>query len=193
MDAVSVIVLIALALVALLAAGLILGARRKRASESLKERFGPEYDRAVDEHGGQRAAEKRLGDVADRRDKLDIRALQPAERERYTQQWTGVQAAFVDDPRAATRDADRVVGAVMRERGYPVDDFETKADMMAAGHPEVTEHYRAAHAVGTRGDTASTEELRQAFVHYRALFDELLTDRDVDIRPGERAERTPPA
>lgn len=189
----SIIVLIVIVLLVLVVGALLLAAKRKRERAGLQERFGPEYDRAVDEQGGKRAAEKKLSDVADRRDKLDIRELTPAEREHHTQQWTGVQAAFVDDPAAATRDADRLVGAVMRDRGYPVDDFETKADMMTADHPQVLEHYRAAHAVGTRSDEAGTEELRQAFVHYRALFEELLSSKPADARSAERTEPTAPA
>ncbi len=179
-------------------------ARQAKRRENLQERFGPEYDRKVEEHGDRRAAERRLADAAYRRDTADVRALEPAERERYAAQWTGVQSAFVDEPAAATRDADRLVQAVMRDRGYPVDDFDTRADMLAADHPEVVQHYRAAHGVGSSSDTADTESLRVAFVHYRELFAVLLDDgsgspRDdgapdtVDVRPAERTERTRPA
>jgi len=177
MEGTTVAILIVVLVIVLLLIGVVLGMqKKKREREGLRERFGPEYDRAVEEQGGERAADKRLADVAAARDKLEIRDLSRDERERYGQQWTGVQAAFVDDPAAATRDADRLVGAVMRDRGYPVDDFDTKAHMLSAEDPQVTEHYRAAHDVGVRTDDATTEELRQAFVHYRELFQMLLAE-----------------
>jgi hypothetical protein len=161
---------------------------RKRTAE-LQDRFGPEYDRAVDQHGDRKTAEKQLADTASRRDSIEVRPLQPAERERYSAEWTQVQADFVDSPTAATREADRLVQSVMRDRGYPVDDFETRSQMLAADHPEVVEHYRAAHAVGSRQDPVDTEELRQAFVHYRALF-ELLLDEGRD-RMGDHTGTVP--
>jgi hypothetical protein len=172
----TAIIVIVLLVLAAAAAVVMMRARQAKRREGLQERFGPEYDRAVESHGDQKAAEKRLAETAARRDQIEIRTLEPAERERYTQQWTGVQAAFVDEPGTATRDADQLVQAVMRDRGYPVDDFATRAEMLATDHPEVVEHYRAAHAVGARHETADTESLRQAFVHYRALFELLLHD-----------------
>jgi len=175
------VVVAALVLLALLAfAAVTAKRRRERDREQLRERFGPEYDRTVAETGDRRTAEKRLAHVAHRRDKAEIRELTPDERDRYTREWMEVQAAFVDAPAAATRDADRLVGAAMRDRGYPVDDFETQAGVLAVDHPRVVEHYRAAHAVGVRSDQADTEELRQAFVHYRALFEEILSERRED-------------
>jgi type II secretory pathway pseudopilin PulG len=172
----AIVVIVILVLLALAAVALMARARRTRRREGLQERFGPEYDRAIEAHGDRKAAEKRLADTADRRDKIDVRALEPAERERYAREWTDVQGAFVDQPGPATRDADRLVQAVMRDRGYPVDDFATRAEMLATDHPQVVEHYRAAHAVGSRTEGADTESLRQAFVHYRALFELLLED-----------------
>lgn len=172
----TAIIVIVLVLLAIAAVVVMMRARQAKRSEGLQERFGPEYDRAVESHGDKKAAEQRLAEAADRRDKVEIRSLEPAERERYSQQWTGVQAAFVDQPGTATRDADHLVQSVMRDRGYPVDDFATRAEMLATDHPEVVEHYRAAHAVGSKHESADTESLRQAFVHYRALFDLLLHD-----------------
>jgi len=174
-----VIALVALAVIALLVWA---SARRKQQQaqkrEHLRERFGPEFDREVQEQGSEQKAAHRLDDVAKTRDKLEIRELSPSQRERYTTDWTSVQAAFVDAPDAAVRDADRLVGSVMRDRGYPVDDFDAKVDMVRADHPDIAENYRAAHAIRDRtGDgAAGTEDLRQAFVHYRALFAELLGD-----------------
>ena len=142
---VIVIVLVALAVIALL----VWAARRNQGQkrEHLRERFGPEYDRAVEEQGSERKATSKLDDVAKTRDKLEIRPLSPAQRQKYATDWTAVQAAFVDAPEAAVRDADRLVGTVMGERGYPVDDFESKADMVAADNPGIAENYRAAHAI----------------------------------------------
>jgi hypothetical protein len=199
MSTTTIVLLVVLLVLALLAVALIMKARRAKRRLELQERFGQEYERAVEAHGGRRAAEKHLADAAYRRDTVEVRELEPAERERYAGEWTAVQAAFVDAPAAATRDADRLVQSVMRDRGYPVDDFETRADMVAADHPEVVEHYRAAHAVGSRSGAADTEELRQAFVHYRALFEVLLdegrtagrhADRPdaVDLRAAEQTE-----
>jgi hypothetical protein len=171
-----VIVLIVLVVLVLIALAIMANARKKKRSEELKDRFGPEYDRAVDQHDSRRKAESELSDVAHRRDTLDIRELTAAERDRFTERWMAVQATFVDDPGEATRDADRLVGEVMRDRGYPVDDFDTKSDMIAADHPHIAENYRAAHSVAGRhsSGTTTTDDLREGFMHFRALFDELL-------------------
>jgi hypothetical protein len=172
--------IVILAVIVLLA---IVVGRRSRAN--LQERFGPEYDRAVAARGNERDARRHLRDVANRRDRLDIRQLDPEARDRYTQRWQAVQTDFVDQPGRALDEADRLVTDVMQDRGYPVQDFGERAELVAADHPEVVEHYRAAHAArqrqaagnGADGHGADTEELRQAFVHYRALFDELVHDR----------------
>jgi len=193
MDGAGMAVLTALVVLVALVVAVLLLVQQRRRRAGLQERFGPEYEREVDEQGDRRQAEKRLADVAERRDRLEIRDLDPAERQRFTQQWTTVQAAFVDHPAAATRDADRLLGTVMRDRGYPVDDFESRAEMVAADHPEVVDHYRAAHAVGSRSGAANTEELRQAFVQYRELFEVLVEgDGTVDLRPHERTDRPSP-
>ena len=177
--AVIIVVLVVLALVAI---GLIYYAKRQRETAQLQERFGPEYDRAVDEQGSRRSGEHHLADVASTRDKAEIRTLTPAERERYTERWTGVQADFVDDPAGAAHDADVLVGEVMRDRGYPVEDFEQRAADISVDHPDVVENYRTAHGIAARtveGRT-STEDLRQAVISYRALFEEMLVDDPVD-------------
>jgi hypothetical protein len=172
-------ILIGIAIVILLiVVGLLVARQRKDKTEQLRERFGPEYDRAVEEQGRERDAQKHLADVAERRDSLDIRPLEPASRERYLRRWDVVQSEFVDRPGPAVDEADALVNDVMRERGYPVDDFDTRAEMVAADHPHVVEDYR--HATDARrryldaGDTASTEELRRAMVHYRSLFERLV-------------------
>ena len=174
-------VLIAILVVlVLVAAGAVLLARRRR-SDRLQEQFGPEYDRTVSRAGDRRTAEAELADRARRRRELTIVALDPAARDRYHQEWRATQAQFVDDPAGATRDADTLVSRLMRDRGYPVgDDFEEQAAVVSVDHPEVAENYRAAHTVHRANEQgqADTDDLRQAFVHYRSLFAELLDDAD---------------
>jgi hypothetical protein len=156
--------------------------RRKR-SERLKNHFGPEYERAVGEAGDQRAGEKELVARERKRQKLDIVALAPEAHAKYAEHWRTVQTAFVDNPSKAVGDADRLVTQVMRERGYPVDDFDQRAADISVDHPNVVEHYRAAHTLHMaqeQGDIG-TEAQREAFVHYRALFEKLLaTDLETD-------------
>ncbi|MGH3787852.1 MAG: hypothetical protein ACRDRG_15175 [Pseudonocardiaceae bacterium] len=160
---------------------LLVVAMRWRSRANLQERFGPEYEREVAARGSERDAERHLRDVADRRDQLDIRGLDPAARDRYTRRWEAVQTEFVDRPGPALDEADQLVTDVMRDRGYPVENFGERAELVAADHPQIVEHYRAAHAArrSHHGQSAAvdTEELRQAFVHYRALFDELVQGR----------------
>jgi hypothetical protein len=154
--------------------------RRKR-TERLKTHFGPEYERAVGEAGDQGAAEKELVARERKRQKLDIVALSPESRAKYAEHWHTVQTAFVDDPSRAVGDADRLVTEVMRERGYPIDDFDQRASDISVDHPNVVEHYRAAHVIHLaqeKGDIG-TEAQREAFVHYRALFEKLL-EKDVE-------------
>ncbi len=169
-----VIVVVAVVVVLALAA-LALGWRR---SEALKRRFGPEYDRTLDEEGGRRAAEASLRDRAKRRDELEIRELSHEDRSEFAARWRDVQSGFVDDPLWAVDDADRLVQEVMRQRGYPVDEFDERLEMVSVDHPELAENYRAAHTIQRQSgnDSASVDELREAFQRYRALFDDLLTE-----------------
>ena len=165
-------VLIALTLILIV----VLSVTGRRKTRRLKEHFGAEYERAVDDAGGQRAAEQELVARERKRQKLDIVALSPAAHQRYAQQWTDIQRSFVDDPAEAVGYADRLVTEVMRERGYPVDDFEQQAADISVDHPDTVEHYRAAHTLHLAQEQADigTEAQRQAFVHYRALFEQLL-------------------
>jgi len=175
---------LAAAIVVLAVTAIVVGlaANRRKRTERLKERFGPEYDRALDEAGEQSAAEKELAARKRKRDKLDIVPLSPQARGRYAEGWGEVQTAFVDNPSSALGDADRLVTEVMRERGYPIDDFDQRAADISVDHPTVVENYRAAHSIShaqQQGSDVGTEEQRQAFVHYRALFEKLLeTDKD---------------
>jgi hypothetical protein len=160
--------------------GVVWAAMRTRQTRTLKERFGPEYDRVAADAPTQREAEAELRERERRRDDLDIRPLEPSQRDRYRTRWQALQAEFVDDPAAAVGGADELIQTVMRERGYPVDDFETRASDLSVDHPVVVENYRAAHGIAVahaRGN-AGTEELRLAVQHYRALFEELLGTRD---------------
>jgi len=185
-----VAILIVLALLVVLA----LFAGRRRRSRKLREQFGPEYDRTVAEAGDRKEAESRLQERTARRQQLDIVPLDPADRVRYLESWRQTQARFVDEPAEATREADRLITAVMRDRGYPIDDFEQRAADVSVDHPQVVDDYRAAQAIAAANERseASTEDLRQALVHYRSLFEELLeVDRgDNDPQPYDgRADR----
>jgi len=185
-----VAILIVLALLVVLA----LFAGRQRRSRKLREQFGPEYDRTVAEAGDRKEAESRLQERTARRQRLDVVPLDPADSDRYVEAWRQTQARFVDEPAEATREADRLITAVMRQRGYPVDDFEQRAADVSVDHPQVVDDYRAAQAIASANERseASTEDLRQALVHYRSLFEELLeVDRtDNDRQPYDgRADR----
>lgn len=149
-------------------------ARRRR----LRERFGPEYGRTVEEAGSRVAAERELSAREKRHDALDISPLSPAARDRYAEDWQKVQGEFVDHPEDAVHEADLLVASLMRERGYPTDDLAQKLKDLSVEHGRTVEHYRAAHDVNERSlqHSATTEQLRGAMVHYRALFDELLSD-----------------
>jgi hypothetical protein len=144
----------------------------------LQRQFGPEYDRALSTHSDAHEAERELEHRAERVEQLHIRPLSSDEREHYLRLWKSTQAQFVDDPAGATHEADALVGEVMASRGYPVGDFEQRAADISVNHARVVEHYRAAHSIALRnsGGTADTEDLRQALVHYRALFEDLLED-----------------
>jgi hypothetical protein len=175
-----ILIVIAVVVIAAVAFFGWLQARRRR----LRETFGPEYDRALTEAPSRREAEAELDERRKRREELEIRPLSPSAAGRYTHEWENVQVRFVDDPVGATRDADRLIERVMEDRGYPVEDFDSQAELVSVDHPSVVENYRAAHATflaHDRGD-ASTEDLRQAMVHYRALFEELVR---VDEREPE--------
>jgi hypothetical protein len=181
--------------IVLLAAVFVLGAllawfvltRRRR--DHLRERFGPEYDRVVRASGKPSIAEKELARREDRVEQLDIRPLPAEERLRFAESWRDVQSRFVDEPARSVNDADELVERVMERRGYPVGSFEQQIDDVSVDHPHVISNYRAAHAIATasNGGRASTEDLRQAMVHYRALFEDLLESGYVE--DGGHTER----
>jgi FtsZ-interacting cell division protein ZipA len=165
-------VIIAIAVIAIVVATILSASRRRR----VQSRFGPEYDRAVTETGSRRRAASELTGREKRRRQLNIVPLETAARERYAEQWQVIQARFVDHPTDAVREADALVMTVMQERGYPVENFEQRSADISVDHPHVVDNYRAAHGISLADQQgkASTEDLRQAMVHYRSLFDELL-------------------
>jgi hypothetical protein len=181
MDTTILIVAIVIAVAVLAAAVLYL---RRRTSTNLQAKFGPEYLRAVDETGGKRRAEAELHDREKRVKAFDIRPLSPQETERFVMAWRAVQAEFVDNPKAAIMRADDLLGELMGARGYPVSDFEQRAADLSVKHPHLVDNYRTAHDVALREGRgqASTEDLRQAMIHYRALFEDLAGEPPTERR-----------
>jgi hypothetical protein len=176
---VIVLIIIALAVMAI----------KRRRSAVLRQRFGSEYDRTLEGHESQRAAEADLRDRERQRAQLDIKPLSAQSRARYSEEWRGVQERFVDQPAGAAVAADSLVYRVMEERGYPMGDFEAQADLVSVDHPHVVENYRIAHGIQRQAESkqATTEDLRDALLRYRTLFDELLAD------DAGRTEDTGPA
>ena len=150
--------------------------RRKTTTAALRQRFGPEYERAVREQGSERRAEAQLADREKRVERFKIRDLDPTERERFSGQWHALQSRFVDDPKGAVTEADALVSSLMQARGYPVCDFDQRAAGISVDHPRVVTNYRSAHEVALRlgKGEASTEDLRTAMIHYRSLFEEFV-------------------
>ena len=150
--------------------------KRKKTTAELRDRFGPEYQRAVQTHGTERRAEAKLVDREKRVEKFKIRDLDPTERERFLGQWNSVQSRFVDYPKGAVTEADELVSSLMQTRGYPVTNFDQAAADISVDHPRVVDNYRSAHeiALRLRKGEASTEDLRTAMIHYRSLFEDLV-------------------
>jgi hypothetical protein len=150
--------------------------KRRSTTANLRQKFGPEYDRAVLKHGSERKAQAKLEDREKRVEKLNIRDLDPMEHDRYLKRWEAVQSRFVDSPKGAVTEADDLVSSLMKTRGYPVSDFDQRAADISVDHPRVVENYRSAHEIAMRvgKDQATTEDLRTAMIHYRSLFEELV-------------------
>lgn len=150
---------------------------QRRRTDKLRQHFGPEYDRAVAEGGDRRRAEARLEERTERVKKFHLRPLIAEDRARYTDQWDRVQAHFVDAPAGAVAEADQLLGDLMATCGYPMGDFEQRAADISVEHPIVTQNYRSAHEIAVRQakGQASTEDLRRAMIHYRALFEDLVS------------------
>ena len=172
----KVVTAIIIVVVAVIIIAAIVMARRKQRSAQLKQHFGPEYDRALQQHGDAARAEAVLAEREARVHKFQIRDLPATERNAYAEEWAAVQRRFVDDPSMAVNEADRLVNRVMNSRGYPMADFDQRADDISVTYPGVVQNYRSARDIYSRHSNgrASTEDLRQAMVYYRSLFDELL-------------------
>jgi hypothetical protein len=159
-------------------------------SQRLRQRFGPEYERTIRTEGNVRKAEAALEARAKRVARLHIQPLNSTDAQRFDAAWRAVQARFVDDPRGAVTEADRLVGEVMAARGYPVGDFEQRVADVSVDHPDVVMNYRAAREIALQHaeGKATTEDLRQGMVHYRALFRDLLETARDEIRQPERRD-----
>ena len=180
---------IVIALAAIVLVGVVWSATRSRRTRALKDTFGREYDRTVEQAGGKRDAERELRERQKRHEQLDIRPLSAESRDRYVRQWRSTQTRFVDDPKGAVAEADMLVQSVMKERGYPTADFDSRVDEISVEHPDLVEKYRTAHGIAQKSerDEASTEELRHSVRHYRALFAELLEVDDEDVQNVDAA------
>lgn len=172
MNTTGLVIVIAVVAVALVAVAFYVTYRSKR----LRSKFGPEYNRAVEETGSRYRAESKLEKLERRVERLSIQPLSADAADRFRDSWRAIQAEFVDDPKSSLKDADRLLAEVMTARGYPVSDFEERAAEISVNHPLVVEHYRAGHEIALRHaqGQASTEDMRQAMIHYRTLFDDLL-------------------
>jgi hypothetical protein len=171
----TVILILIIGAVLALAIGTAVYFRRRR-TKNLQSQFGPEYKTVLDRYGDQSKAEAELAAREKRVRKLEIHELTAEERARFAHSWKKTQAFFVDDPSRAVREADSLVKQVMQTRGYPMADFEQRAADVSVDHPNVVTNYRAARDIAQRNNSgkATTEDLRQAMVHYRSLFEELL-------------------
>jgi hypothetical protein len=165
-------------------------AYEKRRTQRLRDAFGPEYELALSEAGGRRQAESELETRRKRRARFDLKPLSPEESDLYKSTWKETQARFVDGPVTSLRAADRLVTNVMRDRGYPMEDFEIMVANVSVDHPSVVSHYRSAHEIfeaSGKGRTG-TEELRQAMIHYRAIF-ETLVEPEEPVQAEEPSDK----
>lgn len=176
MDTGVIVAIVVIAVLAVIAVGAWISMQRSRESKHLREHYGSEYDRAVVQSSNRREAEKELESRKERVERLHIRELKAEERDRYAESWRVTQTRFVDDPVRSIEDADNLVQEVMNLRGYPITNFEQMAADVSVDHPDVVRNYRAAHDIAEASERqeATTEDLRQAMVHYRALFADLL-------------------
>ena len=185
MSTTAVIATVLVVAIVLLLVVLVVGVARKRRPSRLRGDFGPEYDRTVDEAGGRRQAEKDLLTRKEEHEQLQLRPLPAAARQRFTDSWTSVQARFVDTPALALSEADTLVTQLLMERGYPVDDFETRSRLLSVEHAGVMDSYRQAHEVevASRARTADTETVRNAFLDFRRVFEDVMTNAAGEDEP----------
>ena len=186
MDTTNTITILVAVVVVLVIGGLLgVAFTRRQRTKHLQERFGPEYDRTVREVGDLRQAENELAARLDHVKSLEIRPLSAEETERFTREWQSTQTEFVDEPLVAVQKANRLLREVMNAKGYPVDDFEQRASDISVDYPDLVVDYRELHAIAVKSDDqeVSTEEMRQAMVHGRALFENL-------VQPETKVEDT---
>jgi hypothetical protein len=174
MSTAAIVILVIVVVAVLFAAGWFFGGQAR--SRRLRQKFGPEYDRHVENAEDRKAAERELAEREKRHSQLELRPLSDSARTRYTEEWALVQERFVDEPGDAVITADGLLHNVMRDRGYPTEGFDQQAADLSVEHAAVVEHYRRGHEIRTRHDRteATTEDLRQALVHYRTIFHELV-------------------
>jgi len=188
---ITAIIVVAAVIVAAL---VIWGALKRRRTNTLRDRFGDEYDRTVEEQGKRAKAEAVLEEREERVAKLDIRPLTPQERGDFSREWREAKAVFVDSPVEAVHHADRLLASIMKTRGYPMADFDRRYEDLTVDHGEVARHYRDGHEITLRHERgqASTEDLRQAMIHFEALFDDLVNEvaHDDGARPVKSRART---
>lgn len=184
MDTSNVTLIVLIAVIFLVIGGVLaMALTRFQRSRRLKERFGPEYERAISQAGDKREAENELEARLDHVKELDIRPLSAQEIDRFSNEWKATQAEFVDEPHTAIQKADRLIQEVMKARGYPVEDFEQRAADISVDYPDLVNDYRGMHLIAVKDeeDEVGTEEMRQAMVHGRALFEDL-------VQPGTKVE-----
>ena len=180
----TTLIIVIVVAVVLIAAIVVIGSRmaRQRRTEQLRQQYGPEYDRAIDQAESPREAESELRDRSKRHEQLELRSLDSSEREDFARRWSDVQGQFVDDPSDAVRNANLLVVEVMSARGYPVEDFDQQTADLSVQYPELTQRYREARSIARANENgnANTEDLRQAVTSYRSLIKALLADDDRD-------------
>jgi len=185
MDTTAILAIVAVVIVVAVLAFFLY---RQNRAKALRNRFGPEYTNAVRQYGGESRAQEALAAREKRMEKMHIRSLSREDHARFLNEWQTVQRGFVDDPAASIQRADALVGQVMSARGYPMADFEHRAEDISVDHPHVVEKYRTAHDIAERHKRgrAGTEDLRQAVIYYRDLFDDLLETHPVGERNHKR-------
>jgi len=175
MDTTTITLIVVAVAIALIVGGLFgVALGRRQRTKKLQEKFGPEYERTINELGDQRQAEHELAARLEHVKALDIRPLSAEEIERFTAEWQETQAAFVDEPSVALQVADQLIGRVMKAKGYPVEDFEQQVADISVDYPDLVMDYRGLHLIAVKDEKVDTEEMRKAMLHGRALFKDLV-------------------
>ena len=186
----TVLLIVAVAVVLLLLAGIVAAARRRSRRQELQGTFGAEYDRTVEQSDKRRDAERELAERKVRHDELDIRPLTAASRQRYLAAWDGVQNRFIDAPVLALSEADALLTQLLAERGFPTEDVRTQEDMLSVEHSHVLDQFRAGHAIEQQNTvgSADTEQVRQGMLHFRQVFEELVSEGSSEPYPVEDSQ-----